>query len=107
MTLQRDFLYNDSNLFFELNGNNLMKLTPDAAIELCKCLVEKDVVVVCVEGGIWHNPGFESRLDAIWTGKKPPVSRTDLANNNNNAIKSIMEDREICNAFIISTLRNV
>jgi hypothetical protein len=106
MAIQYDIVYSDINLFFELNGNNLMRLTPDAAIELCNALREKDVVVVCVEGGIWNDGKFQARLDTIWTGKKPPMNPVDLAINNEKAIASILEDREQCNAFIVSTLPN-
>lgn len=107
MTFKRDVLYDNPNLFFDLNGNNLMKLTPDAAIALCECLAEKNIAVACVEGGIWRNPGFESRLDAIWTGRKPPLAPSDLELNNSRAINSIMEDRLECNVFIVSTLPNI
>lgn len=106
MNLRYDILYSDPNSFFELKGNNLMRLTPSAAIELCNLLTERNIVTVCVEGGIWDNSKFEARLDAIWTGKKPPMKSMDLAKNNMKAINSIIEDSEQCNAFIISTLPN-
>jgi hypothetical protein len=106
MKIQYDIVYGDIKLFFDLNGNNLMRLTPDAAIELCNHLKEKNIVVVCVEGGIWNDKKFQARLDAIWTGKKPPMNPVDLAINNDRAIASILEDREQCNAFIVSTLPN-
>lgn len=107
MKMRNDILYSEVDSFFELNGNNLMKLTPDAAVELCKVCLDKEIIVVCVEGGIWNDKKFQARLDAIWTGKKPPLNLGDLMLNNERAIASIAEDRDECNAFIVSTLPNV
>jgi len=69
--LQRRF--DSPNDFFELGGSVVMKLSADAAIAVCERAAQHGLVVVRVEGGIWHSPGFEARLDCIWDGADPPV----------------------------------
>ncbi|WP_051009487.1 hypothetical protein [Pseudoalteromonas maricaloris] len=66
MMFDRSTLYSNASDFFDKQGNNTMKLTPEAAIEVCKRSVELNFIVSRIEGGVWHNPGFEMRLDCIW-----------------------------------------
>lgn len=56
MMLDRYSLYSDASEFFTKQGNNVMKLIPDAAIDVCKKSVESSYIVSRVEGEIWHNP---------------------------------------------------
>ena len=99
----RSKLYNSSDDFFELEGNAVMKLTSNAAQEACKRAIEYNVVVVRVEGGIWHNPGFEARLDCIWDGIDPPIAKSEAVVNNSKALKFIIEESNLHDAFIITT----
>jgi len=43
-----------------------MKLTPDAAADVCRSAAARGLAVLIVEGGIWRDPGFEPRVDCIW-----------------------------------------
>ncbi|MDF2077559.1 hypothetical protein P2Q70_23480 [Pseudomonas mendocina] len=52
-----------------------MRLSPEAAIGVCERAASEGVVVSRIEGGIWLNPGFESRLDCIWDGADPPLAQ--------------------------------
>lgn len=103
MKVDRARLYDSSIDFFELNGSVVMKLTPNAAQEVCNKALEHGLVVVRIEGGIWHNPGFEARLDCIWDGVDPPVSETEAAINNARALEMIREEIEVHDVFIITT----
>jgi len=58
--------YSKCSDFFDLQGNNVMKLTTEAAKDVCRYSYEKSYIVSRIEGGIWHNPEFEMRLDCIW-----------------------------------------
>ncbi|HEY8098734.1 MAG TPA: colicin immunity protein, partial [Methylobacter sp.] len=91
MKSDRTLLYDSSNDFFELDGTDVMTLTSAAAQDVCTKALKHGVVVVRIEGGIWHNPGFEARLDCIWDGVDPPVSETDAAINNARALEMICE----------------
>lgn len=100
MSFDRSALYEDSNDFYSLDGNNVMKLTPEAAIGVCCHCIEIDYIVSRIEGGIWHNPGFEMRLDCIWERNKKWNESPQLAKNE--AIKFIEEELSEHNAFIVS-----
>jgi hypothetical protein len=99
----RTRLYDSSYDFFELDGTDVMTLTSTAAQDVCRKALEHGVVVVRIEGGIWHNPGFEARLDCIWDGVDPPVSETEAAINNARALEMIREESEVHDGFIITT----
>lgn len=102
MPLDRKKLYSSANDFFALNGSIVMKLTSDAAIEVCESAVESGLVIARVEGGIWHFPGFEARLDCIWDGVSPPVEYEVAEINNIAAADFIRGERTVHDAFIIT-----
>lgn len=64
--VKRNNLYENREDFYKLNGNAIMKLTPRAAKNVCQQSLSQGYIVSRIEGGIWHNPGFEMRLDCIW-----------------------------------------
>lgn len=77
-----------------------MKLTPEAAIAVCSRCIENGYIVSRIEGGIWHDPGFEMRLDCIWDRNKKWDESPQVAKHE--AIKFIEEELSEHNAFIIS-----
>jgi hypothetical protein len=99
---ERVKLYEAAEDFYELEGNIVMILTPSAAAEVCLMAAEQDLVVFRVEGGFWHAPGFEARLDCIWDGADPPISVEDAAANNRAAAEYIRVKSDIHNAFVVS-----
>jgi hypothetical protein len=100
MMLVRNSLYSDVSEFFSKQGNNVMKLTPDAAIDVCEKSVESNYIVSRVEGGIWHNPGFEMRLDCMWDRDEALDGKSQLASED--AISFIGEELVDHSAFIVS-----
>lgn len=101
-------LFDDYRAFFELKGSVNMLLTADAAQEVCNEALKYNLLVIRAEGGIWHHPGFEARLDSIWDGRAPPLAKAHAETNNRKAAESIREDhREMgYNVFIITALSN-
>jgi hypothetical protein len=75
-------LYDEPNTFFEIDGVTSMQLTGQAAQDVCRMALKFGLLINRIEGGIWRNPSFESRLDCIWDGVDPPVS-VELAQDNN------------------------
>lgn len=99
----RQKLYGSADAFFSLEGTVLMKLTPQAAIAVCEAAAAKGLIVVRVEGGVWHNPGFESRLDCIWDGDDPPISIEGAHLNNRRAAAFIQAKAATHDVFILTT----
>ncbi|WP_431823317.1 colicin immunity protein [Burkholderia sp. F1] len=85
--------YDSPSDFFALNGSIVMKLTADAAIAVCEQAAEQGRAIARVEGGIWHSPGFEARVDCIWDGIDPPVDVQPSEKNNLAAIQFIRAER--------------
>ena len=81
----------------------VMKLTSDAAIQVCERAASYGLVVSRVEGGVWHFPGFEARLDCIWDGVDPPIDIFLAKKNNNFAANFIGSESRIHNVFIVTS----
>ena len=79
-----------------------MKLSADAAIEVCLVAADHGLVVARIEGGIWHHPGFEARVDCIWDGSDPPISPSGAVSNNKRAASFIAEERSEHDSFVIT-----
>ena len=94
-------IYDFAADYFRLNGHAIMKLTPEAAIDVCLEAAQRGLVVVRIEGGIWHSPGFEARLDCIWDGAEPPIDLESAIANNARAAEDIRRERADHSAFII------
>jgi hypothetical protein len=88
--------------FFALEGSVAMKLTPAAAIDVCRIAAQRGLVIARIEGGIWHSPGFESRLDCIWDGADPPLTFVEAQRNNEDAAKFIAEEKDLHDVFILT-----
>jgi hypothetical protein len=102
MEADRNKLYDSAQFFFDDAGSGAMKLSPEAAIEVCRAASSRGLVVARVEGGIWHHPGFEARLDCIWDGADPPLEQSEAEVNNRNAANFIREERGEHDAFVIT-----
>lgn len=79
-----------------------MKLSTEAAISVCADAAQHGFVVCRVEGGIWHNPGFEARIDCIWDGAEPPIDLSAAHTNNLRAIEFIHSESAEHDTFIIT-----
>ncbi len=99
---ERGKLYESAEDFFELEGSVVMKLTPSAAISVCQQAAKRGLIVARIEGGIWHYPGFESRLDCIWDGADPPIDTTSAHENNLLAAEFIESEIEVHDVFILT-----
>jgi len=75
MSIDRTKRYVDASDYFSHNGSIVMKLSTEAAIAVCAEASKRGFVVSHIEGGIWHNPGFEARIDCIWDGAEPPIDQ--------------------------------
>jgi hypothetical protein len=101
--MEHNRLYDSAADYFSLNGHAVMYLTPDAAIEVCVQAAQRGLLVVRIEGGIWHAPGFEARLDCIWDGADPPIDLENAMANNARAAEDIRRERAVHSAFVITT----
>jgi hypothetical protein len=102
MKLDLQRLYDSSDDFFTLGGSVMMKLSVEAAITTCKQAAEQSVVIARVEGGIWHSPGFEARLDCIWDGVDPPADRGVAERNNYAAAEFIRAESKEHDVFVLT-----
>ncbi|MCM3609567.1 colicin immunity protein [Cupriavidus pauculus] len=94
--------YDSSDDFFTLGGSVVMKLSTNAAVAVCESAVEHGLVIARVEGGIWHAPGFEARLDCIWDGVDPPVNRRMAEQNNCAAAAFIRLESGMHDVFVLT-----
>lgn len=96
-------LYTSIHDFFILGGDVNMRLSRETAIELCESAIDYDILIWKIEGGIFHNPKFEARLDAIWDGVDPPISKEEAIENNNFAVKFLINYMPVeCNACLLT-----
>lgn len=82
-----------------------MKLDVHAAIQVCEQAAEHGLVISRIEGGIWHFPGFEARLDCIWDGLDPPVSISAAMQNNLVAANFIRSESGKHDVFVLTAPR--
>jgi hypothetical protein len=105
MAYPKDRLFDSPQDFFELKGSVGMRLTPEAAKKVCEQALGHDLLVVRVEGGIWHNPGFEVRLDSLWDGPIPPVPEAEAQIINLRAAEFICEEQQRGHdVFLVTTM---
>lgn len=102
MDIDKSLLYESPQAFFDLGGSVTMRLSPRAAMQVCADAARKGLVVARVEGGIWHAPGFESRLDCIWDGQDPPLDQAQASGNNQEAAQFIASQTPAHSAFILT-----
>lgn len=103
-------LHDNEMEFFRRNDRNTLRLSGITAIAACEQAAKQGFSIGRIEGGHWLNPGFESRLDSIWTNKAAPVSQDDVHEDNLKAAEFISEkmrnssESELppVNAFILS-----
>lgn len=97
--------YDSADDFFALNGSVVMKMTVAAAISVCEQAISHGLVVSRVEGGIWHSPGFEARLDCIWDGIDSKDDDSRVGENNKSAVEFIKSESMCHDAFIVTVDR--
>lgn len=102
MCIDSTHLYDDGILFFQLNGNAVMRLTKTAAISVCRLATDRGLHVLRVEGGIWHSPGFEARVDSIWDSKFDKIDEQSIIINNEYAVEFIESESMDINSFILT-----
>lgn len=95
-------LYDDGFLFFQLNGNAVMRLTRTAAISVCRLATDRGLHVLRVEGGIWHSPGFEARVDSIWDSKFGEINDCSIVGNNQSAESFIKGEELYIDSYILT-----
>lgn len=100
MICDRSIRYENGEQFFKLNGHAIMPLSVVAAIHVCQIAYSKGYIVSRVEGGIWHDPGFESRLDCIWDRNHKLDNKPEKANKE--AERFISGESEKHDVFIIT-----
>lgn len=86
-------LYTSAEDFFRLGGSSVMRLSRSAAIDVCLTAASRGLVVGIVEGGIFHDPGFEARLDSVWSGYPVPITAEEAPANNRAAAEAIESDQ--------------
>lgn len=97
--------YEFSDDFFLLDGSIVMPLSADAATEVCERASQHGLVVARIEGGIWHFPGFEARVDCIWDGVDLPVDARAAEENNLAAAEFIRSEKQMHDVFIVTTFQ--
>ena len=105
MKIDRQRRYDSADDFFSLGGSIVMKLSTNAAIEVCLRAAQHGLVVARIEGGIWHAPGFEARIDCIWDGDDPPVGVGVAEENNLAAAEFIRSETRGHDVFIVTAPR--
>jgi len=103
MTIDPLRRYESPDDFFHLNGSVTMKVSADAAIAICERAIEHELFVSRIEGGCWHSPGFEARLDSIWDGVNMPVNREAATRNNQAAAEFVRSESVLHDVFIITS----
>lgn len=105
MSVDRSKVYFSADDYFKLGGSSIMKLTSDAAISVCREAKAHGILVVRIEGGIWHNPGFEARIDCIWDSRIMPPVNFDAAQASNMLAMDFIEcERGVHDVFIVTSM---
>jgi hypothetical protein len=99
---ERNKLYDAAGDFFDLDGSVAMVLTPSAAVDVCLQAAGRGLIVARIEGGIWHHPGFEARIDCIWDGADPPIDVAGAEANNGVAAEFVRRRSDNHDAFILT-----
>jgi hypothetical protein len=94
--------------FFAQNGSYWMKLSREAAISVVKQCQSRNEAVSIIEGGIWGNPGFQTRLDAIWHSHVEQRPTGELIKDNNMQALTFLANQmpEECDTVIISLFKD-
>ena len=95
-------IHDSPDVFFTSGGKNTLKFTHSAAVRICLSAASLGYVVARVEGGIWHQPGFEARGDCIWDGAEPPIDVVAAQANNVDAADFIRKEAQVHNAFVLT-----
>lgn len=100
---KHNILYEKGEDFFLLKGNACMKLTPNAAIEVCQEAMKQNLWILGIDAGHWLNPGFRPDSWMSWDHKQQLFNQEKLVENNQLAIENIKEDEAAgYTAFIVT-----
>ena len=94
--------YESADDFFDMNGSVVMKMSANSATAVCNLAGARGLVITRVEGGIWHDPGFEARIDCIWDGVDPPINFEIVIENNFAAAEFIKKETPEHDVFILT-----
>lgn len=104
MEFSKSHLYENADQFFELDGSIGMRLTPTAAAGVCRVAATRGYLVGRIEGGVWHDPQFEAKLDCIWDSPSDPPMSVEVATEINRLAESFIIAKSATHgAFIITT----
>lgn len=94
--------------YFLLGGDSNMLFSRDAAIKLCQLCIDNELIVSRVEAGIWHQEQskFEPRIDGVWDGVSPPVTKDIVYDNNIRALNNIKFEQINYDVFVLMILKN-
>ena len=103
----RTVRFDEAEALFADAGSAWMKLTRQAAAEAISRCSAKGIAVSIVEAGIWHEPGFEARLDGVWHSEFDAMSDVKcIDENNSRALQFIGGLPQAYDTAIISTFGN-
>jgi len=105
MPIDRNKLYDDPEEFFAPAGNAVIKLTPSAAISICKEAGLRRLVVLGVEGGNLREGKFAPDGACLWDGSENASEIDTVARNNEEAALFVEENQKEHNAFILTVAR--
>lgn len=90
--VDKKVLHEEKPNFFTEPGRNGYRLSPAVAIEVCEDATKEGFLILGVEGGLWHNPGFGSRLDSLWGKTDLPVTSEEAESLNKEAARFIEKE---------------
>jgi hypothetical protein len=85
-------LHHEVPNFFADPRRNAYRISAKPAIEICKAAANEGFLILGVEGGIWHDPGFGSRLDSLWGKVGLPVTFKEAKKLNEEAARFIEKE---------------
>jgi hypothetical protein len=94
------------NDYFEFDGHGKMKFPPETAMIVCDMLTERGQYVHWVDGGWWHNPGYEEWFDYGFMKSAERDGLISVKENNDKAKEAIRRDSAICNVWQINSYAN-
>jgi hypothetical protein len=105
MLHDKTLTYEQAQDFFDLGAISTIRLTRQAAIDVCRECNRRGWLAGRIEGGFHHPPHFfEARLDGIWDGLDPPASPAQIEQNNAAACDFIRQLPAAFSIFLVTVL---
>lgn len=86
-----EVLSSDVTDFFRSEDRNRIHLSASAALEVSERAAENGLRILGIEGGKWGNPGFEARLDSLWSGRTGDLDEAGIRDDNRLAAEFIRQ----------------